>query len=127
MKVIRKRLWYVIVLLHVLVVLCALTIGSYEAWDAAIAALGIAASILAVGMGWFMWKVDHALAKCVLVETVADLFAAACTTVFAIFTYYGWDMEPPLQIALRLMILTSATTAQCHLYLTINEIIKRES
>lgn len=123
----RKSLYIGIGVLHVVVIAVAISIGTVAAWDALIAAIGIAASFMSIAMGVFMWRIDHKLAKCVALETIADVFAAGCTTVFAFHTYYGIPVDTGLQVLLRLLILGSAVTAQVHLFNTVKHIVEHES
>lgn len=112
--------------MHLLVCGIAIFIGTVPAWDAVVAVLGIGASLMALAMAGFMWKVDHIIARGFIVETMSDLFAAACTTAFAAHTVLGLEVEPITQILLRLMILSSSTFAQLHLFWVVGRIVKED-
>lgn len=114
----------VLAILHVIVLANGILVGTVEAWDSSIAAIGVAASIVSITMAFFMFSLNHPLANCIALETTADLFSCICTTVFAMHTLLAIEISPTVQILLRFLILTPNIAAQIHLFFTASAIIE---
>lgn len=113
--------FFIISLCRVLIVVVALI--PVEQVDILIAVLGVAASIVALSMAAFMFSINHKLARCFALETIADVFAASCTTIFAIYTTMGWELYPLEKTILRALILIPQFITQIHMFLVIKEFL----
>lgn len=94
--------------------------------DLLIAVLGIAASCVALCLAAFMFSINHKLARSFAIETIADVFASSCTTIFALHTTMGWTLHPLAQTILRFLILVPQFVAQIHMFLVIKDILNIE-
>jgi len=108
-------------------VIITVALSSIDKIDFLIAVFGIAACTVALSMSAFMFSINHKLARCFAIETIADVFASACTTVFALHTTMGWDLNSITQIILRMLILIPQFVAQIHMFLVIKDILNIEN
>lgn len=89
--------------------------------DFVIATIGGAYSLFSVALCVFFFSVNDEVARMMAYETLADVAASTCTTVFSIFTIFGWEMDGNLQVDLRYLIMNAVQVASLHCYFVIIE------
>lgn len=87
--------------------------------DLIIAFMGIGYSFFSVALCAFFLKVKNPIANAMAIETMVDVVASVCTTIFSLFTVFDMPVPPDLQIDMRYAIMNGVQLANLHSYYVI--------